>query len=62
MVLHRHQDQHHHDVGQEEPGFWDLGKRAPRGRLAELEPRDLDWVTQSQPSPLSKRHTPQLYN
>lgn len=35
VVLHGHQDQHHHNVGQEEPGFRDLGKRAPRGRLAE---------------------------
>ena len=31
-LLYRHQDQQHHDIGQEQPGFWDLQEETKKGR------------------------------
>lgn len=72
-VLHGHQDQQHHHVGQEEPGLRDLGMREPReaaGRPKELEAgaRDRDprlFLGDPEPAPplplpCSRGHTPQL--
>lgn len=60
-VLHGHQDQQHHHVGQEEPGLRDLARGSPERQLAgrrssglapETGTPDCSWVTQSQlPTP-----------